>query len=494
MKAYASAYLDRIDEVIAKGPYKAAWDSLARYPVPDWFREAKFGIFIHWGIFSVPAFGSEWYARNMYLSDKREYQHHIQTYGSHKDFGYADFIPMFKAEQYDPKQWAQLLKESGARYVMPVAEHHDGFQMYASQVSDWNASRMGPCRDVFGDLKKEVEALGLTFCASSHRAENYWFYAGGRSFDSGICFDGYREPYGYAHPMYARSEHYIGTHNIYSEGPCKEFLDDWLVRTCELVDAYQPKAVYFDWWIQNLAFKPYLKKFAAYYYNRSIEWAHPVVIQYKHDAFVRNTAVFDVERGQLAGVQGRTWQTDTAIATNSWCYTTGNKYKSAEEIIQVLIDTVSKNGNLLLNVGPKSDGTITFEEQHVLREIGKWLAINGEGIYDTQPWATFAEGPFRVEGGYFKEAAAVAYSQKDIRFTYRAPCIYAFVLKWPDSQSISIESLGFASPYMSGHVRHVEILGSEQRVFHKREPNALVVNPSEKFSSPYPVCLKIEIE
>jgi len=487
-------YLETIDRVIAQGEYKDDWASLAAYPVPEWFQRSKFGIFIHWGVFSVPAFGSEWYSRNMYLQGKPEYDHHIKTYGPHKDFGYADFIPFFKAEKFNPHAWISLFKEAGARYVMPVAEHHDGFQMYDSELSEWNAMKMGPKRDVLGELKQAAEKEGLILCTSSHRAENYWFFAGGRNFDSGLNFEGCREPYGYADPLYSYAEHQTGTHNIYSPGPCREHLENWLVRTCEIVDKYKPKALYFDWWIHNIAFKPYLKKFAAYYYNRSGEWNHPVMINYKYDAFARNTAVYDIERGQLEDINPRPWQTDTSVARNSWCYTEGNDFRTSGEIITTLVDVISKNGNLLLNVGPRSDGTITEEEQKALRETGEWLKVNGEGVYDSTPWAVFGEGPHRVKGGAFSEGSTPAYTSRDIRFTYKAPFIYAFVMKWPENSKLRIESLRLDSPLMNGPVLSVEILGDSRKVYHKREVDGLYVMASREYSSPDPVCLKIRID
>ncbi len=252
-------YLKKIDQVIEEGAFKDNWASLSEVAEPTWYKQAKFGIFIHWGVYSVPAFGNEWYPRHMYDVGSKAYEHHIKTYGQHKDFGYSDFVPMFKAEKFDPKAWVALFKASGAKYVMPVAEHHDGFQMYDSDLSEWCAAKKGPKRDVLGELKKEIEANDMVFTASSHRAENYWFMSGCRDFDSGLQDMAYQEPYGYAHKLFDAKG--VGnTHDIYSEGPSEAHLQDWLVRTCELVDKYQPKVVWLDWWIHNVAFKPYLKK------------------------------------------------------------------------------------------------------------------------------------------------------------------------------------------------------------------------------------------
>ncbi|QUH31517.1 alpha-L-fucosidase [Vallitalea guaymasensis] len=486
-------YLETIDQVINKGPYEDTWESLREYKEPKWYKDAKFGIFIHWGVYSVPAYGNEWYPRNMYIEGSKEYEHHIKTYGKHKDFGYKDFIPMFKGEKFDADEWMELFADAGAKYVMPVAEHHDGFQMYDSELSGFNAAKMGPEKDIIGALKKAAEERDIVFTASSHRAENYWFMSGLREFDSGLEDIQFQEPYGYAVKLFENDDLHETTHNIHSQGPSTEHLDNWLVRTCELVDKYQPKIVWFDWWIQNVAFKPYLKKFAAYYYNRAAEWGEDVAINYKFDAFAKGTAIFDVERGQLASIRPRLWQTDTAIAKNSWGYTENNDFKTPESVVCDLIDIVSKNGCLLLNIGPKSDGTITQEEENVLRSIGKWLRINGESIYDTEYWSTFGEGPTEVIEGAFNDEKRSPFTSEDIRFTYNAPYIYANVLKWPDNDKVVIKSLQKGSKYFAGDIMDVKILGYDDDLNYKQDQEGLIVTTSKTINTTYPVCIKINI-
>jgi alpha-L-fucosidase len=494
---FVEDYLKKIDQVIEKGKYKDNWESLGTYPEPQWYRNAKFGIFIHWGVYSVPAFKSEWYPRFMYMKDSEVYKFHKEKYGDPKDFGYADLIPLFKAEKFNPADWAALFKESGAKYVMPVAEHHDGFQMYDSQISDWNALKMGPERDVLGELKTEIEKEGMVFASSSHRAENYWFFGGGRTFDSGLK-EGYNEPYGWAEPIYPTMNQ-EETHNIYSAPASEEHLDDWLVRTCELVDKYQPKIVWFDWWIQNMSFKPYLKKFAAYYYNRSLEWKHGVAINYKYDAFVLGSGVFDIERGQLAEIRPRLWQNDTAVAKNSWGYTENNDFKNPVDLVCDLVDIASKNGCLLLNVGPKSDGTITEDDQRVLRSMGKWLKTNGESIYDTTFWYVFGEGPTKVPEGSFTDVNRSSFTSEDIRFTYKIPYVYANILSWPESGEITIKSMGVPSSQkgevtgsqFSGHIEKIEILGFDNSLTFTRDTTGLHIKVKGNIKTDYPVCFKI---
>ena len=473
---------DKIDDVISGGPFADSWDSLEKYTVPAWYQKDKFGIFIHWGVYSVPAFHDEWYARRMYTVGSDVYNHHLRTYGPQKEFGYKDFIPLFKAELFDPLSWSSLFKKSGARYVIPVAEHHDGFQMYQSALSEWNAYRMGPRRDILGELAEAVSKEGLVFGLSSHRAENWWFYDEGMKFDSDVRDPRYRGLYGPAQPFP------ITTH---TRGVDNQFLDDWLLRSCELVDRYQPQVVYFDLWIQNLSFKPYLKKFAAYYYNCAAKWGKDVVINYKDDSFPAGTAVYDVERGQMTRIRDLFWQSDTAVSKNSWGYIADHQYKSTEEILCCLIDTVSKNGTFLLNIGPRADGTIPYPEQEILLEIGQWLSIYGEAIYRTHPWKVFGEGPALIKGGAMTDRDPMQYTAQDIRFTAGEDVIYAIVLSWPENGSVTIKSLGSQSKFNMGTIEKVELLGCLARVCWSRSDEGLVLRVDGLNALHLPVALKI---
>lgn len=487
-----SEYLHQIERVIQNGRYKADWSSLSHHKVPEWFVNGKFGIFIHWGVYSVPAFDNEWYPRSMYDQNSRAYEHHRKTYGDQKRFGYKDFIPMFKAERFCAEEWIKLFAQAGAKYVVPVAEHHDGFAMYDTAFNHWNAASMGPCRNVVGELKEACQKNGLVFCASTHRAEHYFFMNNGRSFDSDINDPAYAELYGPAVdcPQLMSDEVHRTTADSFSIGPSEEWMEDWLVRTCELIDLYQPQIVYFDWWIHNQAFKPYLKKLAAYYYNRAEEWGKEVTINYKHEAFPHTVATFDVERGALTGISPLPWQTDTAIGRRSWGYTTDNEFKGARQIICDLIDIVSKNGNLLLNVGPKPDGTITDEEKQVLLGIGSWLAKNGEGIYGTTFWKQFGEGAVNAAEGQFQDNDEKAFTSHDFRFTYKNGFLYAFQMR-PDADGAVIKSLARKNRH-DYLIESVQMLGSSMPVNFERNENGLVIHypmPEDDL----PVCFKIEI-
>ena len=489
----AESYLNQIDKVIASGPYQATWQSLSGHKTPAWYTRDKFGIFIHWGVYSVPAYGNEWYPRSMYDPNSREFAHHVETYGTQDVFGYKDFIPMFRGERFQADAWISLFQKAGAKFVMPVCEHHDGFAMYETHFNRWNAKEMGPKRDVAGELKAACKKAGLTFCASTHRAEHFFFMNMGRTINSDVNDERFRDFYGPA--FYCKeldnSNLHITTHDTYSVGPSKEWLEDWLVRTCELIDRYQPSILYFDWWIHNFLFKPYLKKICAYYYNRAAQWGKEVTINYKHEAFPPTVATFDVERGALTDISPVPWQTDTAIGKESWGYRADNTYKSAKQIICDFIDIVSKNGMLLLNVGPKADGTITEEETAVLLAIGDWLQKNGEGIYGTTFWKQFGEGEVNAEAGFFKDNKDKPFTANDFRFTYKNGFVYAFQMS-PDGNDVRIKA--FKKHAKNDFlVKSVTLLETNEPLRFERTADAMTIKTNGR-QSEQPLCFKIMID
>jgi alpha-L-fucosidase len=475
-----SKALNTIDQVIDQGPFRASWDSLQNYKVPRWYEDAKFGIFIHWGVYSVPAFGNEWYPRQMYCEDKPEFQHHLKTYGPQRKFGYKDFIPMFKAEKWDPHHWADLFRKAGAKFVMPVAEHHDGFAMYDCGFHNWTSVKMGPRRDIVGELAAAVRKEGLVFSCSTHREEHWWFFDGGMKFDSDVRDSAYRSLYGPAHSK--------------DSPPDKDFLDEWLAIICELVDKYQPQIVWFDWWINTPAYQPYLQRFAAYYYNRAAQWGVEVAINYKEHAFREGSAVFDMERGQLADIRPMFWQTDTSISKNSWGYVSNQDYKTAGSIIGDLIDIASKNGALLLNIGPKPDGTIPEAEESILLEIGKWLDVNGEAIYSTRPWKKFGEGPTQVVEGAFNDVKRGSFTSEDIRFTTKENVLYAIALAWPESGKLVVQSLGENTKLAPNQIANVTMLGCEGKLPFSRNAGCLVVDLPASKPCDHAFALRVEFD
>jgi len=472
--------------------FEPTWESLEQYEIPDWYQDAKFGIFIHWGVYSVPAFGNEWYPRNMYLAGSSEFAHHVATYGPQAKFGYKDFIPRFTAEKFDPAAWVDLFHRAGAKYVVPVAEHHDGFALYDSAHSDWTAAKMGPKRDIIGELARACRARGLAVGVSSHRAEHWFFMGGGRDFESDVNDPAYEGFYGPAKPHPRHFDTAEWASKDWQPRPDGKFLEDWLARCVELVDKYQPHVFWFDWWIEQIVFAPYLQRFAAHYYNRAREWGDTatgysgVVINYKHQAFPDKTAVLDIERGQLTDIRYPLWQTDTAVAKHSWGYVKDQDYKATGDIIGDLIDIVSKNGVLLLNIGPAPDGTIPDPEQRILLEIGDWLAVNGEAIYGTRPWKRYGEGPTQVVAGSFNDVKRPSFSAQDIRFTTKGDTLYAHVLALP-REPVVIHSLSGAP-----NIRRVTLLGSSESVQWSHTEAGLVIQPPGKPPCHHACVFKLE--
>jgi alpha-L-fucosidase len=462
--------------LIGQDRYQPTWESLKKYQCPEWFKDAKFGIFIHWGVYAVPAFASEWYPREMYQKNSKEYLHHIERYGPQNKFGYKDFIPMFTAEKFNADQWIDIFKKSGAKYVVPVAEHHDGFAMYKTALSKWNAFEMGPKRDIIGELAEAAKKESLIFGLSSHRIEHWWFMNGGRNFESDVNDPAYADFYGPAREQ--------------NETPSPEYMNDWLLRNTELIEKYHPQLFWFDWWIDQPAMDPYRKSLASYYYNKGIEWNKGVVINYKNEAFPKEAAVYDIERGSSNATKKQPWQTDTSIGKKSWGYIDGEENKAPNELIDALIDIVSKNGNMLLNVGPKADGTITPSQQDVLMAVGKWLAVNGEGIYGSRPWKISGEGPTENQDEHiqFNEYKFKGYISKDIRFTCKADNMFVFVLEVP-KETIVVQSL--ATSEGNGLIEKVELVGSPEKVMWTQKGDALKIQNSKIYPTEFAVAYKV---
>lgn len=471
---------------IPAGPFAPTWDSLrAGYQTPAWLMDGKFGIFLHWGLYAIPGRGSEWYPRHMYTT-RAIADWHREKFGPQDRFGYKDFIPLFKAERYDPGAWAALFRKAGARYVMPVAEHHDGFAMYDSALTRWDAKDMGPQRDLLGDLADAVRREGLVFCLSNHRMEHWSFMWP----QAGLATDLFDPAYaGFYGPPQPPAEHTEGSQEVFEGRAAPQspaFLDEWLRRNQELVDKYRPQMVFFDNGVNARALDDVKLKFAAYYYNRAAEWGLAATVTTKRDAYLAGT-VKDYERGRPTGIAAEFWQCDTSIAHNSWGWIEGLVLRNAGELIRELIDCVSKNGAYLLNLAPRPDGTIPEGQQLRLLQMGEWLAIHGEAIYGTRPWLSHGEGPTQEsvharnpERG-ITNAMLVSYTPQDLRFTRSQPAadgtytLYAHLFAWPAGNKITITSLATGSPGVAGDITAVSLLGSNQRVQFTRNAAGLHV-------------------
>lgn len=477
-----SAALAAVRAVVDAGPFDGTWESLRAYEAPLWYRDAKFGIFIHWGIPSVPAQG-EWYSRTMYLEADRAFEHHRATYGPHDRFGYKDFIPSFTMDRFDPAEWAEVFRRAGAQFVVPVAEHHDGFAMYDTARSRWSAAQMGPRRDVFGELMTAVDDAWMVRGASSHRAEHWFFMNGGMRFDSDV-----RD---------ARFSDFYGPAQREETAPNEQFLEDWLLRTVEIIDRYRPQVLWFDWWLEQPAFEPYLRLLAAYYYNRAAEWGRGVVINYKWTAFAEGSAVYDIERGAMPGIRPDVWQNDSSVGKTSWGWIEDHDYKSLDDLVGELVDVVAKNGNLLLNIGPKADGTIAPAERELLEGIGDWLTVNGEAIFGSRPWLIPGEGPTEVVAGSMIDDAFAPYTSEDVRFTTRTDVtgdyVYATVLRWPEDGVARIRSWGRSSGLLGRRIAELTVLGHGPAEW-SQDADALRVTLPETPPSAVGVVVKLWLE
>lgn len=481
-------YLEKIDEVIKNGEFKDDWQSLSKFVMPEWYKNGRFGIFIHWGVYSVPATESEWYPRLTYLPVHKSHFHRVNTYGADAD--YSAIVKKFKPESFNADEWVSLFKESGAKYIMPVGEHHDGVKMYGSELNRWNMLELNG-KDYMQSLHEACDKQDIGFLMSNHRAEHYWFFNGARKYfpnsdvakgiDADLYGPAYMPPSGNIHKT---------DKEIHAT---KEWLEDWLASSCEMIDKNKPLAVYFDWWVQKSEFKPYLKKFLAYYYNRGLEWGKQVGVFYKWGAVMNGCGIFDVERGQVDYARGELWQNDTSIAKNSWGYTEGNDFKTAKEIVKNMIEVVSKNGCYMLNVGPKADGTICDEEKAVLKDIGKWMNVNGEAIYASQPFeVTDFEGK-RTSNGAFKENKK--YRKNEYCFTYRTGAIYVFPMFDKVGDKLTIKSLRMSN---EGGIRYqikgVQLLGVEGNLKFNQTEKAMEIYLDKNIDKSMPICIKVSVE
>lgn len=481
---------------------------------PDWFRDVKFGIYFHWGPYAVPAYGGEWYPRWMHyegLESKGNnvdgdsasfYKHHEETYGPLNEFGYHDFIPMFTAENFDPDEWADLFKASGAQFAGPVGEHHDGFAMWDSDVTPWNAADMGPKRDVAGEMADAVRERGMKFIISFHHARNLQRYRGvsleeelknpeNKKGNLGRAYWHSHFPWFEGQPQTSDDPE---LRKLYGNIPEDEWLDTmWLAKLEEVIDKYEPDIIWFDAWLDKIP-EEHRFKFASYYLNAAEKWGKEVVITHKGEDMPDTFSTIDFEKGRASGLTELPFLTDDTVSLGSWSYTEAMEVKSLNRVMHDFIDIVSKNGQLLLNVSPKADGTIPEDQRAVLLGMGEWLETNGEAIYDTRPWKVFGEGPSRLEkSGHFSKA--LTYSAKDIRFTQNGSDLYVITLGKPEGTEFSVASLSAENGISVDSVKSVSSLGSEADVTWDVNDAGMTISVPEGLSGDTPAHVwKIELK
>jgi len=473
----ASFLFNEAGDNILNGKFKPTWESLQQYQTPDWYRNAKFGIWAHWGPQCQPEFG-DWYAREMYMEGNAKYKYHLEKYGHPSQFGFKDVINEWKAENWNPEELVSLYKDAGAKYFMALANHHDNFDLYNSKYQTWNATKMGPKKDLIGGWEKAARKNGLHFGVSVHAAHAWSWYETAQRSDkegklAGVPYDGKltkndgkgkwwqgldpQELYAQNHALSANSSDNGAIHKQWNWGngvtvPSAAYCKKFLNRTIDLIDQYHPDLIYFDdtalplWPVSDAGLK-----IAAHLYNKSIKdkgKLEAVLFGKILDEQQRKCMVWDIERGQSNNIEPLPWQTDTCIG--GWHYQksifTEHKYKSAKTVIHTLVDVVSKNGNLCLSVPVKGDGTIDSDERQIVQGIGRWMKINSECIYDTRPWKIFGEGPalekvaaLNAQG--FNEGKGKPFTPEDIRFTTKGNTLYAVAMGWPETKQLLIRSV-----------------------------------------------------
>lgn len=474
---------------IASGPYKPDVGSLSRHEeAPEWFRDAKLGIYAHWGVYSVPAWETEWYPQYMHTPGHkpanrgaRVYDHHKAKYGGPETFAYHDFVPMFTADKFDAEEWAELFHKAGARFAGPVAEHHDGFAMWDSDVTAWNAADMGPRRDVSGELEKAIRARGMKFMGSFHHARQLQRYPGGKDPAGNVVEpkDMWESHFPWVEGLATSSNDPV-LRQLYGNIPEDEWLRDmWFAKLKEYARKYEPDLIWFDGWLDRIP-ENYLYCFSADYLNLGANWGRDVVITRKQYDLPIAWSVEDYEKGRLDRLTAdETWLTDDTMSKGSWSWTTQMELKPLRRVLHDFIDIVSKNGQLLLNVSPLADGSIPRDQQDILLGLGAWLDVNGEAIYDTRPWVTYGEGPTNMSesGRFLKE---IAYQPTDLRFTKAGDdVLYVIALGQPEGE-LKVRSLGRDFKIYPDEVATVELIGVGEVSGWSRDGGALTIPVTSK--------------
>ena len=483
--------------------YEESWESVAKHnEEPDWFQDAKLGIYFHWGVYSVPAFSTEWYPRWMHFEDNKIYKHHVEKYGHPSEFGYHDFVPMFKAEKFDAKEWADLFEKAGARFAGLVAEHHDGFSMWDSDVTPWNSMDKGPKKDITGELGKALKGNGMKLITTFHHAKNLQRYKGKEQTEieentenTGRAFRNSHYPLFEGMPPVMNDAE---LNYLYGNIPEEKFLEEvWFGKLKEVIDKYQPDIIWFDSWLDQIP-EEYQLKFCAYYLNEAEKLNKEVVIIRKQDDLPLNVSVDDLEKSRKNSLEEKSWMTDETVSTGSWCFTDNLKIKPSADVLHVLIDIVSKNGVLLLNISPMADGTIPADQQNVLTTMGEWLTKYGEAIYGSRPWYTFGEGPTKEPEGHFsnhREFLKVKYSAKDVRYTTQKGVVYATILGWPgNNTAVLFESFSKENWTDSNEIKNVSLLGCEKEIQYELSDKGLTVTTPEKAVDEMAVVFKVELK
>ena len=512
------------NEPMMKGKFQPTWSSLETYQVPKWFRNAKFGIWAHWGPQCVEGSG-DWMARSMYLEGSAEYKYHVEHYGHPSEVGFKDIIPLFKAEKWNPDALVAFYKKIGAQYFFALGNHHDNFDLWDSKYQAWNSKNMGPKRDILAEWEQAARKYELPFGISFHADHAWTWYEPSQRYDrngpkAGVPYDGTltkadgkgkwwegydpQELYAQNHPMSKGSWVDGMIHSQWAWGngaslPTQEYCTNFYDRTVDAINRYNPDLIYFD--VTVVPFCPISDaglKIAAHFYNHNMAThkgkLEAVMLSKILDENQRKAIVWDVERGAPNEIMEQPWQSCSCIG--GWHYNTSiyenNWYKSAADVVKLLVDIVSKNGNLLLSVPLRADGTFDEKEEKILNEFGDWMNINKEAILDTRPWEIFGEGPIaeadiKINAQGFNEGSYSKATAQEIRFTQTKKDLYATVLAWPAEKQILIKSLSDESKLFPGKISRVELLGYGKVPFTRTDKGLLINMPDKQINKIAPV-------
>jgi len=522
-----SSNLKAQEEKMETGKFQPNWESLKQYQAPEWFRNAKFGIWAHWGPQCQPEQG-DWYARFMYNEGSKQYRYHVSHYGHPSEFGFKDVINSWKAEKWDPEALVKLYRRCGAQYFFALANHHDNFDLWNSKYQPWNSVNIGPKKDIIAGWAKAAKDNNLPFGLSIHAAHAWIWYETAQRSDTagpykgipydgeltkadgkGKWWDGYdpKDLYAQNHALSEGSENIYSIHNQWGWGngakvPSKEYCNNFYDRTIVLINQYHPDLLYFDdtglplWPVSDVGLK-----IAAHFYNQNMKLHDGKLEAVLFGKILtdeqKECLVWDVEKGSPDHIEQMPWQTCTCIG--GWHYDRAlyeqGKYKPAWEVIRLLADVVSKNGNLLLNIPVRGDGSIDDKEMAILEEIAGWMDVNKECIFDTRPWKVFGEGPVTEKGNPiknqgFNEGIIRKLTSKDIRFTQKENIIYAIIMSWPEDGNVLIKSLAKGNPNLKNKIARIDLLGGEKLKF-TSDTEGLKLTILEKKKSEMPLVLKI---
>ena len=504
-------------ETLLEGKYSPTWQSLSQYKqAPDWFRDAKFGIWAHWGPQCQPEQG-DWYARDMYMEGTHKYKWHVENYGHPSEFGFKDVINLWKADKWNPDQLMDLYYRAGARYFFTLGNHHDNFDLWDSKYQKWNSVNLGSRKDIVGAWEKAARKHNLYFGTSIHSAHAWTWYETAQRADKegpkdGIPYDGKltkkdgkrkwwegydpQELYVQNHALSKESEDNWKIHSQWAWGngasvPSNEYCQNFLDRNIDVINKYNPDLIYYDdtslplWPISDVGLK-----ILSHFYNKSLKYNNG-----KNEAVAfakiltneqKNALVWDVEKGVPDNIQEKPWQTCTCLGV--WHYDRSiyenDHYKSAKTVIHMLIDIISKNGNLLLSIPQRGDGTIDDKELKILEDIAAWMGVNSDGVYGTRPWKVFGEGPVAeapnpIQAQGFNEGKHQPYTSEDIRFVTKGDVLYAHVLAWPENGKVVIKSLSDGNSLYPKTIHNIEMVGNDGKIKYSRTKEGLVVELPE---------------